>query len=387
MKLTTLALTLTLALLACQGSPELLDVEIPLPASVPAGSFVVIVDYSAAGASPKMDAGQPLCASILPREKKVRVTDDGQGRLRVSVTTPEALVTPLQIAACQMLPDAAASSGEDIGAALRVRLASSGTVTGKSHRNLPGTAAAPERVQAHDRQLEDEAPQVRPPGTPAARQAEGMTDPPARATHPWPDGSDSSPGPPDNVEGGRSVPTSPAGQRSAPASGTPEHRADKAAQDRGLPPSATGQTSVRPGAASSERPSASASSGTAEDTVRTWDVTMSVTSGSGPVAALQFNVVYQGPSGSFVGRSQSVDCRVLVDVALSTGNNQRQGRLAYALIDLTGFDVPADVITCTFKTRAPLSTDSFTIEVVDATDSDNSPLKIGMAVTDVRRLD
>ena len=114
---------------------------------------------------------------------------------------------------------------------------------------------------------------------------------------------------------------------------------------------------------------------------------MSVTSGSGPVAALQFNVVYQGPSGSFVGRSQSVDCRVLVDVALSTGNNQRQGRLAYALIDLTGFDVPADVITCTFKTRAPLSTDSFTIEVVDATDSDNSPLKIGMAVTDVRRLD
>ncbi|MFP6599314.1 MAG: hypothetical protein VB852_02610 [Deltaproteobacteria bacterium] len=394
MKLTTLSLTLALALLACQSSPEPVDVVIPLPASVPAGSFVVIVDYSAAGASPKMDAGRPLCASILPREKKVRVTDDGQGRLRVSVTTPEALVAPLQIAACQMLPDAVASSGEDIGAALRVRLASSGTVTGKSHRNLPGTAAAPERVQAHDRQLEDEAPQVRPPGAPAARQAEGMTDP-AKATHPWPDGGDSSPGPPDNVEGDRSVPASPAGQRSAPASGTPEYRADKAAQDRGLPPSATGQTSVRPGATSSERPgatsserpSASASSGTAEDTVRPWDVTMGVTSGSGPVAALQFDVVYQGPSGSFVGRSQSVDCRVLVDVALSTGNNQRQGRLAYALIDLTGFDVPADVITCTFKTRDPLSTDSFTIKVVDATDSDDSPLKIGMAVTDVRRLD
>lgn len=373
------------ALLAvsCQRTPVALDVAIALPASVPAGSFSLTVDYSQAGARPQMDKERPICASILP-QGTVSFEDDGRGRLLVSVKSPEALVTPLQVAACRMLPADTATGAAEVMAALRVRLfpgvaletaasTQPGPVAGRASAGGPAEEAAP-----NGGPLQGTAPPRAAPWPDGSQQpaGEGTRTPPLAARS-RPDGA--------SHEGDRSegVSQAPARASTAPRRST---GSDSMPWQGSPPPVEVPQTGGR----ETSRAGSAATGLDArqlDDPVNPWSVTVGVTTPVGLVSALQFDVIHRGQSGSFVGRSQSVDCRVLVDVALSTGNNQRQGRLSYALVDLAGFDTPADIVSCTFKTRETVGPDSFDIKVVDATDDRGSALDVEMAVTSVRRLD
>ncbi len=372
MKRAALATAAALLATACARAPEALDVGIPLPASVPAGSFVLTVDYSGAGARPKSESGRPLCASVLPRGK-VSFDDDGRGRLVVSVTTPAPLLTPLEVAACRMLPTGTEASAEAIGAALKVVLASTPSTGGQQrYAGLP----IPATSSAHQDPPRPAAVSGEPPKNAPAKSE------PARAQRPsvpWPDGSRPSAESMDATPRGVPAGTGESRRRPGKDPATPERRPESGAFER-LPAAPASRPAQTNDALRSRQP--------AGDPVRAWAVTVGITTAAAsPVAALQFDVIHSGASGSFVGRSQSVDCRILVDVALSTGNNQRQGHLTYALVDLAGFDTPADVIACTFKTRETPRMDSFDVKVVDAADANGSPLDLGMAVTDVRRLD
>ena len=97
-----------------------------------------------------------------------------------------------------------------------------------------------------------------------------------------------------------------------------------------------------------------------------YDVTFGV-SGVNLIGALQLAIDYEGASGDFVGSSDKVSCTSNVS-AISIVNDKDSVRtLKAGIVAPTGFQVPADVITCRFEAvdRAPTASD-FSVTVEDA---------------------
>lgn len=113
----------------------------------------------------------------------------------------------------------------------------------------------------------------------------------------------------------------------------------------------------------------------AEPTGDPYSLTIKVSSESGTLGALQFDVQYTGSKGGFVGTADKVECESLIERALSAFTNKGGTKMTGALVSVNGFSTPQDVARCRFRSPQPVSPGSFTITVTDASDTDT------MAVT------
>jgi hypothetical protein len=169
-----------------------------------------------------------------------------------------------------------------------------------------------------------------------------------------------------------------------PASG-PESKS-KAAPGRPGKGRLPGTVATAPKDPATDQSTGSERKDAAENPALPYAVTVSVTTTSGSLGALQFDVIHLGDSGNFVGKADSVDCSPQVEAALATGNNRRAGRLVFALVDVGGFETPSPIVTCTFKTRESLDPNSFDVYVVTATDTNGVPVMTDMTVSSVEPL-
>ncbi|MFQ5477396.1 MAG: hypothetical protein ACE5E4_02135 [Candidatus Binatia bacterium] len=121
---------------------------------------------------------------------------------------------------------------------------------------------------------------------------------------------------------------------------------------------------------------------------RTYAVTVGVSSDSGSVAALQFDIKYKG-EGGFVGDAGDVECESAFEGSLATFNNKGDGLVSGAIIDLAGFSTPTEVATCSFRTKEDPSKDSFEVTAVDSSDADSTKIEPApvMVATAVKALD
>jgi len=108
--------------------------------------------------------------------------------------------------------------------------------------------------------------------------------------------------------------------------------------------------------------------------IQDYAVTFSVTSDSGSLAALHFDVRYLDGNGGWAGSAGNIPgnvvCSTLVDVALATYNDRGNGFLSAAIIDLEGFDTPNPMSTCILRAADPPTAQSFAITVIDASTPD-----------------
>ncbi|MFP6627159.1 MAG: hypothetical protein VCA74_08920 [Deltaproteobacteria bacterium] len=365
------AVVMLVTLAACGGGKEAVEVVIPLERNIERQA-TIIVDYSQAKARPLLAGGEPACASILPHVK-ARFTDDGSGKLTIAIFSKQPLTAPLDVVVCRMTTDSRQTSSSDVAAALAIATASDGgrlsrkksTAASESpSRNKP---ARPDKPTKHiepagpaggDPSL---LPSVRQVPAPDQRREQdkdstvtlksGQSPPPGKTQatrqQPGPAAKSSS----DGRDGTQLAPTL---QQSDPQPGTVQSPQATPTPDRAQ-----------------------------ESQVHAYSVTIGVISNSGILGALQLEILHTGSSGNFVGKGESVDCSPLVNAAMVLGNNQRGGRLSYALVDLNGFSTPTSVVSCTFKTSEALFPSSFDVRVVDATDPDGSPVGIDAAITGV----
>jgi len=116
-----------------------------------------------------------------------------------------------------------------------------------------------------------------------------------------------------------------------------------------------------------------------------YDVTIAVTSDSGMLGALQFDVDYVGSSGSWVTKDGAVACKAAEDVALSSFNDRGKGRVSAAMVDLEGFSTPGAVATCSLACSKPPTAADFRVTAVDASNPSLEPAAPfpAMAVTTI----
>ena len=118
----------------------------------------------------------------------------------------------------------------------------------------------------------------------------------------------------------------------------------------------------------------------------TCDATVSVTSGE-TFGSLQYNLDYSGAQpGGFEGSAATVACTAspsIVGSIVTFNDDEPVLTLRTGIISLAGFAGPTDIATCVYLSGAatdPVPSD-FTIEVVDASAPDFSPLNPTLALT------
>ena len=423
------------SLLSCTGSPDPIDVTLRVDQPLHSlSSAVFTVNYSNSGAEPLSSGGVPACFALHPG-MTTGFSDDGHGTLTVSVSSASSFSTPLDLAACRMLPLSEGIGHRAVAHGLRVAVRSAISSDGSAleHSELtPGDKANRRMARADS------------PRGPAGKGA---------ATSPRPAGLPST-----------------AGSASSPAAGS--RRESNASQGNGSP--ATRAAGSSGAAESNPRVGGSAGNNTANNTanntdstrqqvVRDWqreaetdrlraeeqrhnaggtlyqgqddpgqddpgqddpgqeddgqardnqpqddgqddnpapppadpvtyELRLAVTTSGVALGALQFELRHLGASGGFVGRGGSVECNGSISGVMATFNNIGNGKIKGAIIDIEGFPVPSEVATCSFRTSEDLFPGSFDITVIEATDADLGgngqsldPFP-AMAVVDVREL-
>jgi hypothetical protein len=386
-------------LVACSRDPKPVEVIISLDkASGPLSSATILVDYSQAQARLAQRSGRPACASILPHVT-ADFSDDAKGSLTVHARSPEGFSAPVDLAVCRMIPERENASAETISARLRISLTSGVDLAGRNldDRQLALTTSRT-YTRASDRMGErsgrESGQRDRGSATSAREQRRGerggserrlARGGEARQGSTYGQGST-----------GRAVEEPDATSRNRSAAGTETARAERRANDAatngprygggivsggsasaGSSSQGTGADNRSSDAAADTGPShgGDSSAGNGDDgendvqAVR-YAVTVGVTSHSGVLGALQFDVTHLGSSGGFVGAGGSVDCNPDVDAALTSFNDRGNGRLSAAFVDLQGFQTPTAVATCRFKTREQLAPTSFQVTTTDASGPD-----------------
>jgi len=397
-------LVLCLGLAACSRGPEPMEVIISLDkASEPLSNATILVDYSQAQARLAQSSGHPACASILPHVA-AEFSDDAKGSLIVHARSAEGFSAPVDLAVCRMIPERENASAETISARLRISLIAGVDVAGRNldDRQLALTtsrtytrpsdriAEVAKRERSQERTSETSARERRSESAGAERR---MARADAR--------NDSTYG----QAGARGeMDESSSARRERSASGSDTARTKRGVDDEvAAVPRYGGGVSAN-GSASGNTASAGSSSGSpgtdtaagnaaaddsgqghggsgsananddSENDVQAvrYAVTVGVTSHSGLLGALQFDVTHLGSTGGFVGAGASVDCSADVNAALTSFNDRGNGRLSAAFVDLQGFQTPTPVATCRFKTRERLAASSFQVTTTDASGPDLS---------------
>jgi hypothetical protein len=110
-------------------------------------------------------------------------------------------------------------------------------------------------------------------------------------------------------------------------------------------------------------------------------VTLGVKNNAGRLGAIQFTARARG-AGSWQGAGANVACTNLTGRSMHACNGNGS-ELSCGLIDTNGISTPTDLVTCTFKSSAAVSSVDFSVQVVDATNTATKPVKADVVVTKV----
>jgi hypothetical protein len=379
-----------LAVLAgsCTKKPEPVEVVISLDqAAQGVRTATILVDYSAAPGAPLSTDGHPACASLLP-DVQADFSDDGAGALTIRTTSESGFSTPVDLAVCRMVGSDASVTAEAISAGLEISMQGGVTVSGQRLEERRVAQARPRR--------EAGAQGAAPPPKPSHEEAEEPLAADEEAVPGQPRAEATAPG---------ATPQPQAGVMTPPPVAQPGTQA--AARPQSLIPSrpAPGSSS----APETELPGSKQSSRTPEDPFGTgnrepqsndesdedtravsYAVSIGITTPSGVLGALQFDIRHVGASGGWLGAGSGAVCTPDVPVALATFNDRGDRWLSAAMVDLSGITPPGPVVTCTFKSREQVSAGSFSVQVIDAAGVDADDAKPdpfpAMAVTNVSAL-
>lgn len=352
------------------GDRDAIPVTVSLQRETPnLAKATVLVDYSRAGAKLAQQDGQPSCAFILPGLSG-EFADDGQGALIIRLQSRRGLRGPADIAACRMLAAKPDAEPGDIIERLDVKLTeaedsagkvidlTAAPVTAAAPAGAAGPARAPLKSLADARKAAaagrtgsaatERAPAVTTGGGAKAATAAAAATPAPSAPPAAPPAPSAPPVPP----AGRGAVLAPsAGQQGAAASGA---------------------GAAVPGPGTSKDPGYDDSPSDQPKTAQ-YDVTVNVMGTSPALGALQFEVSHTGSSGGWVGREGDVECEALVD-ALRASNYVGGRTVRVGLVSIQGMPTPGPMIRCGFRTPEYVSTSSFAVQVVDASDTDSAPI-------------
>jgi hypothetical protein len=379
-----------LAVAGCNGGDKnLVSVVVALPDhAVPnAARATLVVDYSGSNSRIHYADGAPDCAIILPGVDG-DFADDGQGTLTIHTSGERALRGPADVAACRMEATEGAT-GASLREQMTVRVTEALDAGGKaidvaSVTARPRAARSEEAIQQAQADAVKTAASISAAAPPPAAlsPADGMV--PAGVPPPAGMGTIA---PKPGLPGGAPPPVPGAAGAGAPK--PPAPRPGTATGPRNL---ATGPgASSAVGAANSG--AGGADSGVIDDSavnagdrdpsyddsdsdnpnVPAYTLTFEVQGQGGRFGALQFEVNHLGRSGGFIGREDTIDCVPLVD-AIVAGNFVGERLAKFGLISLQGVPFNMLILNCGFRTREPLSSNSFAIEVTDASDTNSNPI-------------
>jgi hypothetical protein len=373
-----LVLLALLGATAC-SKPEPAEVVISLDeATQPLNSATVIVDYSQASAKPVIKGGDPACA-VLPPDMSAEFEDDGAGSLTISIKSRRGFTAPIDLAVCRMVPDTADTAVATISSRLRVSVAAATDSKGEQldDRRLAMTrsggrdvSSAPSAAPAGSAAPSDSAETgavtgtaaVRTPGSPAANEAAG--------------------GAASLGEALRQRSTGNATKEAQRQLDRAERDSRKAMNDAGIDggsgTAGSGDDMVDDSGDAEEENDPDVTPMTPA-----YDVTVEVTNDAGLIGALQFDLDHRGGSGGWQGARAGVACRWLVGGGITACNDTGAGKVRCALADISGFQTPAPIVTCVFKTSESVSPSSFSVQVVDASDPEFNKASVNMAVTSV----
>ncbi len=341
-----------------------------------AARATLVVDYSGSGARIVTEDGTPACAFILPGVGG-EFADDRQGTLTIRASGPRALRGPADIAACRMLPSDPEETAEDLHGKLVVRVSGAEDTAGKAI-DLAAAKAGKSASALSQREIDDAqaaavqaAASIAPtPSTPPNGAADSTGRPGA--------GGGAGPG----AVGSAGAATAGTSRSGAVASAGPAASPQNPAAARPASPASVPRSS--PAAAPQpvddggdtptpvDRDRNYDDSPADDETAPAYDLTIGVRTG-GQFGALQLEINHLGGAGGFIGRGDQVDCVSLVE-AIAAANYAGERTAKIGLISLAGINTPGNVVRCGFRTREPLSPNSFNVKVVDAADVESQPL-------------
>lgn len=410
------------SMLSCAGSPDPIDVTLRFDQPLHSlSSAVFTVNYFNSGAEPLSSGGEPACFALHPG-MTAGFSDDGNGTLTVRVSSTAPFSTPLDLAACRMLPLSDGIDHRAVAHGLRVAVHSATSSDGRAleHSELaPGDKGNRRMARADS------------PRGPAGKGAATSSRPTGLSSGA---GSASSPAAGSRRESNASQGSGSSATRAAGSSGAAasnagdgdstrqqavrdwqhEAEADRMrAEEQRLntgggnfagggnyysgqdDPEQNDPGQDDDGQASDNQPQDDGQDDNPApppvDPV-TYELRLAVTTSGVALGALQFELRHLGASGGFVGLGGSVECNGSISGAMATFNNVGNGKIKGAIIDIDGFPVPSEVATCSFRTSEDLFPGSFDMTVMEATDADLGgngqsldPFP-AMAVVDVREL-
>ena len=378
-------------LTACgrKGEPAEVTISLRDPQSAIA-SATILVDYSQAGAKPLQTGGELSCATIVPNVT-ADFSDDGQGHLTIHARAPQGLSSPVDLAICRMIPEAAGTTPASIASKLRISMlegtdkagASIGTQRvargGETRREQRDEAA----TKSHDRETRGEERLAQGEGTAGGTPGGGEAAPPAADSgHTAAEAGKaaSTPGDPSTVA---------PGAKTRANSLMPGSEQGSASRDSGIAPGGAFQSGAQNQAADGGGGSGESNEDADTDrAARSYEIVVGVTNDAGKLGALQFDIIHSG-SGGFAGAAGSARCSTQVPAALATFNDKGRGTLSGALIDLDGIPTPGPVASCTFRSREAVTTADFSVRVVDSAATEGGPPERSpqMAIVSMRALD
>lgn len=378
------AVALAVALAACSSKPEPAEVVISLDKAVqPLTSATVVVDYSGASAKPQIDGGEPACF-VLPPDVTGNFSDDGAGKLSIDVKARRAFSAPIDLAVCRMIPDSAEIAPATISANLKVALAGATDTKGEKldDRRLAMTRSGGRDVSTAA-PSDAETGSGDDSGMKVDRDSMGSNSGAARGANPGAGAGSlgdalrqrNTGNPVKEMEreaeqAEREARAAERAAREAEKNAGARDSAGGAGGDAGMP-DATGDDAEQendPGVSHS---------------TPSYAVTVEILNGAGLVGALQFDVNHTGGSGGWQGSKGSVRCSWNVSGGITACNDVGSGRVRCALADVSGFQTPASIATCIFRTDDPVNASNFNVNVIDASDPEFKQISVNMAVTSV----
>ncbi len=359
---------------ACSAGPEdALEVVIKVHQTTPRlAKATIMVEYGEAGAHPLASGDAPACTYLLPHIDG-GFTDDGQGRLTLRAVSARGFRGPAEIAACRMAPDFAETAAATVSRKLEVSIVKAFDSAGDEIKLRIAQGESSQRGQAGRRKDRGAAAEVKSTSVAGvAGRPQGAKDSPA--------GSSASAS--EREAAARSLPGAAGAAamdsaHSPAAAGPQDSAAEKApATDRTAKKAAPrdSPTQVPPSQnlqADSPPPAAEQEDGRQDDAPvfaaddKDYELTLSVTSQSGDLGALQFIVSYSG-QGRFLGDHKGPDCIALTD-ALFAGNVSGAS-LTAGFISLSGMPTPGDYLRCGFRSSDTVGRGDFAVTVKDAAD-------------------
>ena len=378
---------------ACSGKPEPAEVIISLDKTVqPLTSASVVVDYSDTAAKPQIAGGEPACF-VLPPDVTGDFSDDGAGQLTIDVRARRAFTAPIDLAVCRMIPESSEIAAATISSRLKVALASATDTKGDK---LDDRRLA--MIRSGGRDVSSAAPDEAAPSGNAGNDGSAMkVDRESMGS-----GTNSGTAGGSGSTGAGSLGDALRQRNTGNPAKEIERQAERAQQEAEQAERAkraglgAGSNSANPGGGSGgadtgevgdvlgtdDEPEAENDPGVVQSTP-SYDVTVDILNNAGLIGALQFDINHTGKSGGWQGQGGSVRCNWRIGGGLAVCNDVSSGRVRCAFTDLSGFQTPAAVITCIFRTDDALNASNFNVHVVEATSPDFVNASVNMAVTSV----